>query len=91
MTNPSQNSPSEHFLTARQVRERYGNASAMWLFRRERNDPSFPRPIIISGRKLWSLTALETWERSLATKSNQASHLTNRNKEQDKNEAAASR
>ena len=88
MTNPSENSATEHFLTARQVRERYGNASGMWLFRRERNDPSFPRPIIISGRKLWRVSDLEAWERGLATKSEQARHLQTK-KDTEKNETAA--
>lgn len=89
MTTPSENSATEHFLTARQVRERYGNASGMWLFRRERNDPSFPRPIIISGRKLWRVSDLEAWERGLATKSDQARHLTNRNQKDEENAVAS--
>ena len=85
------NSPTEIFLTAKQVRQRYANASAMWLHRREHDGSGFPLCVVIAGRKLWRLSELETWERGLATKSDQASHLTNRNKEQDKNEAAASR
>jgi predicted DNA-binding transcriptional regulator AlpA len=86
--NPSEN---ERFLTAKQVRERYGNASAMWLYRREHDGSGFPQHIVIAGRKLWRVSELEAWERGLATKSDQARHLTKRTKEIENNEAAASR
>ena len=46
----------ECFLTARQVRERYGNASAMWLYRAEhRPDSTFPKPLRVNGRRLYRL------------------------------------
>jgi predicted DNA-binding transcriptional regulator AlpA len=86
--NPSEN---ERFLTAKQVRQRYGGTSAMWLYRRERDDSQFPRCVVIAGRKMWRLSELEAWKRSLATESNQARHLTTRTKEPEKNEAATSR
>jgi hypothetical protein len=76
VTNTSKNSANEVFLTGRQVRQRYANASEMWLWRREHDASGFPLPVVIAGRKLWKLSALEAWERSLATKSNQARHLT---------------
>ena len=42
----------ETFLTSRQVRERYGNASDMWLWRRERDEASdFPKPLRINRRR----------------------------------------
>jgi hypothetical protein len=77
---------NERFLTARQVRERYGDASAMWLYRREHDGSGFPPPVIIASRKIWKLSALEAWEKSLATKSDLAQHLTK--KGADKNAAA---
>ena len=77
---------NEVFLTGRQVRQRYANASPMWLWRREHDASGFPLPVVIAGRKLWKLSALEAWERSLATTSNQARHLT---KEESPNETAA--
>jgi predicted DNA-binding transcriptional regulator AlpA len=57
---------SEVFLTSRQVRERYGNASDMWLWRRE-NEPgsTFPKPIRINKRRFWRECDLVDWERSL--------------------------
>jgi hypothetical protein len=83
------NSPTEHFLTAKKVRERYCHASAMWLYRREHDGSGFPKCVVIAGRKMWKLSELETWERSLATKSEQARHLTRTKKDADKNETAA--
>ena len=57
---------SEIFLASRQVRERYGNASDMWLWRRERDKSSgFPAPIRINGRRFWRLSDLVAWEHSL--------------------------
>jgi predicted DNA-binding transcriptional regulator AlpA len=54
------------FLTSRQVKERYGGASDQWLWRRENNDPTFPKPLRIHGRKFWKLSELAAYERSLA-------------------------
>ncbi len=54
------------FLNSRQVRERYGQASEMWIWRRQTEPNStFPTPIIISARKFWKLADLIAWERSL--------------------------
>ncbi len=56
------------FLNSKQVRHRYGNVSAMWIFRRERDPNSgFPRPIVINRRKFWRLRDLAAWERRLAS------------------------
>jgi hypothetical protein len=54
------------YLSSSQVRRRYANASRMWLWRRLKNDPNFPRPIIVAGRKLFKLSSLEAWERQAA-------------------------
>jgi predicted DNA-binding transcriptional regulator AlpA len=63
----------EVFLTARRVRCRYGNASNMWLWRRERDERSgFPKPIRINGRRFWRLNDLVAWERSLEEAPNAA-------------------
>ena len=57
----------EIFLTARQVRERYGNASAMWLYRHGRRPGStFPKPLRVNGRRLYRLGDLRAWEASQA-------------------------
>ena len=45
----------ERFLTARQGRERYGNASDMWLYRAEHKPgTTFPKPIRVRpGRRFY--------------------------------------
>ena len=43
----------ERFLTARQGRERYGNASDMWLYRAEHKPgTTFPKPIRVKRTAL---------------------------------------
>jgi hypothetical protein len=54
------------YLNSRQLRQRYGDASAMWVHRRLKNDPRFPRPIIVAKRRFWKLSALIAWERQAA-------------------------
>lgn len=55
------------FLGSKQVRQRYGGVSAMWIFRRERDPKSgFPTPLVIHRRKFWRLRDLIAWERKLA-------------------------
>jgi hypothetical protein len=57
---------SEVFLTSRQVRERYGNVSAMWIWRRlNEPDSNFPKPTVIASRRFWRECELIAWERSL--------------------------
>jgi predicted DNA-binding transcriptional regulator AlpA len=50
------------YLGSKQVRQRYADASDMWLWRRLKDDKAFPRPIIISGRRFWKLSELISWE-----------------------------
>ena len=47
---------------ATKVRKRYGDCSDMWLWRKLREDPEFPKPILINGRRYWWLSQLRTWE-----------------------------
>lgn len=66
-TNSFAQSESEVFLTARDMRRRYGNVSDMWLYRREHADATnFPKPIRISGRRFWRLSEVLRWELGLA-------------------------
>jgi predicted DNA-binding transcriptional regulator AlpA len=59
-------SESDVFLTARDMRRRYGNVSDMWLYRREHDaDSNFPKPIRISGRRFWRLSDVMRWESRL--------------------------
>jgi hypothetical protein len=59
------NGASERFLTAKQVRARYGNVSDMWLWRRLNDSSGFPKPIVINKRRFWGLSKLLNWEANL--------------------------
>lgn len=54
------------FLSAADVKRRYGGVSDMWLHRRLRFD-NFPQPVRLAGggprsRRMWRLADLEAWE-----------------------------
>jgi predicted DNA-binding transcriptional regulator AlpA len=61
---------SQQFLTAAQLRERYGNVSHMWIERRLQRDPNFPRPIKLGGSsiRLWDVEAIEAYERAAVSR-----------------------
>jgi hypothetical protein len=64
---PADTDPADDvLLRAIQVRRRYGEASDMWLFRRLRDDPTFPRPIFIGPARYWRLSSLLAWEHAQA-------------------------
>jgi hypothetical protein len=44
------------------VRARYGDVSAMWIERRLKDDPDFPRPIYIRSRRYWRVSDLVAWD-----------------------------
>jgi predicted DNA-binding transcriptional regulator AlpA len=51
------------YLTAAQLRLRYGGASRMWLHRKLATDPSFPRPVNLgTTRRYWKRLDIEAWE-----------------------------
>lgn len=58
------------YLTAAQVRARYGGVSHMWIERLLKRAPDFPRPVTLGGSilRFWRLSELETWERACAAK-----------------------
>jgi|NGEPerStandDraft_6_1074524.scaffolds.fasta_scaffold408591_1 predicted DNA-binding transcriptional regulator AlpA len=60
------------YITARQLRHRYGDVSHMWIERRIADDPDFPKPVYFGPRRHWLLAALETWERVKAAKNGAA-------------------
>ncbi len=65
----SDNTENETFLSGPKVRKRYGIGEAT-LWRWERNpDLNFPAPLRIGKKKLFSVRALEEWERRQAVKS----------------------
>jgi predicted DNA-binding transcriptional regulator AlpA len=61
-------STDARYLTAGQIRERFGGKSDMWIFRHMR-DHGFPKPVKFGGRtsaRHWRLLDVEQWERERA-------------------------
>ncbi len=50
------------YLTAGQVRARYGGRSDMWLWRRLEDDPHFPKPMRVKTKRYWRVADLLEWE-----------------------------
>jgi predicted DNA-binding transcriptional regulator AlpA len=55
---------AEIYLTAPQVRRRFGDKSDMWLWRLLREEPAFPRPVRIRNQRYWRVTDLVAFERA---------------------------
>jgi predicted DNA-binding transcriptional regulator AlpA len=56
----------KHYSTARQVRERYGDRSGMWLWRKLKYDPKFPRPMSMGKNlRLFDDDELDRYDASL--------------------------
>ena len=53
------------FATAPQVCERYGGRSQMWLWRKLRDDPKFPRPTYLGRLRFFKISELEEYEQAL--------------------------
>jgi predicted DNA-binding transcriptional regulator AlpA len=60
----------KRYLTAVQLCERYGGVSHMWIVRRLKNDPAFPRPVKLgtSRLRLFDLEEIEHYEHLCTTK-----------------------
>lgn len=59
------------YVTAAQVKRRFGDVSDMWLWRALRFH-SFPQPVRFGGRtsaRHWKLSDVEAWERERAKRS----------------------
>jgi predicted DNA-binding transcriptional regulator AlpA len=58
------------YLTAAQLRTRYGGVSHMWIERTMARDPTFPRPTTFGSMfRFWRLDEIEAWERASAKRS----------------------
>jgi predicted DNA-binding transcriptional regulator AlpA len=56
----------KHYSTARQVCERYGGRSGMWLWRKLKSDPKFPRPMSMGKNlRLFDDDELDRYDASL--------------------------
>jgi hypothetical protein len=62
---------SEKYLRTAQLRERY-SCSMMWIERRLRSDPSFPRPRFFGRLRHFALSELEAWEKTQPRKETDA-------------------
>jgi predicted DNA-binding transcriptional regulator AlpA len=57
--------PDKKYLTAAQLCARYGGRSHMWVERKLKSDPRFPRPKKFGGRlRLFDLDEIEAYERA---------------------------
>ena len=59
----------DKFIGMREVQRRYNDVSHMTIERRLQNDPAFPRPIKFGHLRMWRVSDLENYERSLVMKS----------------------
>jgi predicted DNA-binding transcriptional regulator AlpA len=57
------------YISARQVCQRYGGLSMMWLERKLQRDTTFPQPHKFGERRFFKLEDLVAWERKAAVKS----------------------
>jgi len=51
------------YLSAAQLRARYGGVSHMWIERRLKTDARFPHPQKFGRLRFWDLDKIETYER----------------------------
>jgi len=54
------------YLSAAQLRARYGGVSHMWIERRLKTDARFPHPQKFGRLRFWDLDKIETYERACA-------------------------
>jgi hypothetical protein len=55
--------PGAKYISIRQLRDRYGSVSQMWVERKLKFDSAFPRPYRFGHLRFWKLDELETYER----------------------------
>jgi hypothetical protein len=54
--------PDATYMSGRQLRRRYGDVSHMWIERRLKNDPDFPRPEFFGSQRFYKISAVEAYE-----------------------------
>jgi hypothetical protein len=65
-------SAAAKFITTTQLRERWGNVSHMFIERRVKGDPNFPKPIFFGRLRFWDVEEVAAWERAQILKSRDA-------------------
>ncbi|NTS33897.1 hypothetical protein HQ945_21795 [Phyllobacterium sp. BT25] len=60
---PSADPADERYLTAKQVRARYGDITSVTLYRWSHDEQKgFPKPVKLSEHNYWRLSELLAWE-----------------------------
>ena len=58
---------SKKFIGTAQLRSRWNDCSHMFIERRLKSDPTFPKPVKLGGRlRLWDVDQIEAYERKCA-------------------------
>jgi hypothetical protein len=57
--------PDAKWITSKQLGRRYGGKSSMWIWRKVKTDPDFPRPIYDGRLQLFSVEEVENYDRVL--------------------------
>lgn len=60
------------FITVAQLCERYGGVSFMWIERRLKDDPTFPKPVKFGRLRFFDIDEVIAWERAQVLKSDAA-------------------
>jgi predicted DNA-binding transcriptional regulator AlpA len=69
MSDTEQAKKPKRYSTAKQVRERYGGRSDMWIYRRLAEDPNFPRPFTIKKLRLFDDDELDAYDARMKARS----------------------
>jgi hypothetical protein len=56
------------WMTALQLRARYGGKSHMWIVRKLKNDPDFPRPSYDGRMQIFNIAEFDEYDRLLLSK-----------------------
>jgi hypothetical protein len=64
--------PDAIWISARQVCQRYGGRSNMWLVRKLQGDSTFPKPTYFGRLQFFKLENLEAYDRAVIARNNAA-------------------
>ena len=60
------------WISGRQVCQRYGGRSTMWLVRKLQNDPHFPKPAYFGRLQFFKLEHLQAYDRAVIARNDAA-------------------
>jgi hypothetical protein len=63
------NPADDVLMTSAQLQRRWGSCSAMFIWRRLRDDLDMPRPLLMRGRRYWYLSHIVQYEAKLMARS----------------------